>query len=149
MCSLVVEMSESDSDMSIVLNVLADKVDSLEAFSCTRAKLALEPLRRFLRSQKNLQKIEASCRGWCGCAGRSMLPNEDRVGMGFAWIPFVSACIENRSLVEVKGCSCTDTESRMPLNSRTSSLQPKEGTFLSRFAKWRFDDDGSNEMKTR
>lgn len=56
-------------DISVVLNVLADKVDSLESFTCSGTRLALESLQRFLLSQKKLQKIRLNCFGWAGAKG--------------------------------------------------------------------------------
>lgn len=54
-------------DMSIVLSVLADKIDSLNSFSCSCYTLSVEPLRRFVQSQKGMKKIRFCCKEWCSC----------------------------------------------------------------------------------
>lgn len=81
----------SGSDMSIVLNVLADRVDSLESFSCEAVRFPLEPLLRLLRSQKELKTI------WFrGSTEWNQFIDEN----GNGCIPNASAFTENLSLVD-------------------------------------------------
>lgn len=95
--------TRSESDMPVVLSVLAEKIISSESFTPTGTKLPLEPLRRFLRSQKELKQIDLRCCGCGACNSQWIRRKKAFVELKSKWIPIIAACIESRSLEEVKG----------------------------------------------
>lgn len=74
---------DDDSDLSTVFNVLAQKIDSLESFSCGGQGLSVESLKVFLVSQKQLAKIRSELT--MRAAARTMAAILERKGTNEAW----------------------------------------------------------------
>lgn len=123
------------SDMSIVFNVLVEKVDSLASFSCMGASLSVESLKVFLTSQKNLAKIRFRTEDECVCQdhGDHAEDEEGRNEMGLNWKTIVNPCINHRGLTEIE-CTCDsagyESEDTGPGPDYTSAFSVDRGKDL-------------------
>lgn len=101
----------SASDFSVVLNVLAEKVDSLTSLACNGYSVSVEILQVFLASQKNLVDIDFFCEGFCNCKELRYrphaAPNDHENDMGLNWRPIVNSCINHSGLERIE-CLCNN-----------------------------------------
>lgn len=102
------------SEISSVLNVLTEKVNSSESFFCAGDSMSVELLRGFVLSQKELKIVCFYGNDWCSCQSYRYHPGHYRgraqKDMGLQWTSIVSACIENCSLEKISCESCYESD---------------------------------------
>lgn len=112
-CRHLTVCSKQVADVRVVLDVLVDKVQSLEIFSFLGTSPAPEIWRLFVNSQRNLKVFNLeTCDACSSCRPDTPGPAGALVqaGLDSLCVPILAACLQNDSLTEIS-CRCASWSS--------------------------------------